>query len=100
MNYAAAKQRFSQPAQSNWIPKPLNRTGNLEKWKREMKRICPNPHEGGIVFVNKSYFSHDEKETIYERIGYKALRILDDGEVIWQRGQVTRLDVQEYNLWS
>lgn len=65
-----------------------------------MKRICPNPQEGEIVFANKSYFSYDEKETIYERIGYKALRILDDGEAVWQRGQVTRLDVQEYNQWS
>ncbi|CAH1524405.1 conserved hypothetical protein [Vibrio jasicida] len=96
MNYAAATSRFSQPSNSGWQPKPLNRTGDLSGWKRRMKQACPNPKQGEIVYLDRTYFDRAEQETVYERIGYKAINIAGNGEAIWQRGQVVRIEEREY----
>lgn len=88
MTYAAAKQRFTQPANSNWTPRPLNRTGDLASWKRRMRKVCPNPVQGEIVFLDRSY-TERSGETIYERVGYKAIRVISSTEAVWQRGQVS-----------
>jgi hypothetical protein len=99
MTYAAAKHRFTQPKNSNWTPRPLNRTGDLAAWKRKMKRACPNPIQGEIVFLDRSYME-TSGETVYERVGYKAIKVLSSGEAIWQRGQVNRIHKDEFNHWS
>jgi hypothetical protein len=75
---------------SNWQPRPLNRTGNLTGWKARMSAICPNPASGRLVWLDKEYYCRDEQSLISESICYKVLKIATNGEAIWQRGQVVR----------
>jgi len=63
---------------NGWIPKPLNKTGDLNSWKGRMLSLCPNPKLGQVVWMNNDRNS----------IGYKVLSFRHNGEPIWQRGQV------------
>lgn len=61
-----------------WIPRPLNRVGDLGAWKAKMKSICSCPKLGEVV----SYQRNDAQRIKYKVIGFKT-----NGDPIWQRGQ-------------
>ena len=63
---------------NEWIPKPLNKVGNLSSWIDKMRSLCPNPKLGQVVWMNNNKNS----------IGYKVLKFKYNGEPVWQRGQV------------
>jgi hypothetical protein len=65
---------------NNWIAKPLGRKGDLNRWLERMSDACPNPKLGQIVWLD-----HDDRS-----VGYKAIVLKGNGDVIWQRGQVIR----------
>jgi hypothetical protein len=65
---------------TNWVAKPLNKTGDLEGWLSKMNRACPNPVLGEIVWLKSSYGN----------TSYKAMKFRTNGDVIWQRGEVIR----------
>jgi hypothetical protein len=96
MNYAAAKSRFSTSPNTHWQPRPLNRKGDLSGWKQRMKQACPSPVVGQVVYLKREYFDNANREYVYERVGYKVLKLLSNGEAIWQRGQVVSIDEEEY----
>ena len=73
-----------------WQPRPLNKKGDLNTWKARMAAACPFPEIGMIVWLDKEYYSRTEQEYISESIGYKVIDIKENGEAIWQRGQVIR----------
>ncbi|MFA0465414.1 hypothetical protein AB4524_00750 [Vibrio breoganii] len=78
-----------------WQPKPLNRTGDLQGWKRRMRNVCPNPQVGQIVYLDSSRFDPSEGVNVISRTGYKCLRFTQQGEPIWQRGMTVVLPAQE-----
>ncbi|MFA0465429.1 hypothetical protein AB4524_00825 [Vibrio breoganii] len=85
-------------AQNNrtvWQPKPLNRKGDLNGWRRRMQQACPNPKEGQIVYLDREEFDRSEGVIFHSRTGYKCLGFRASGDAIWQRGQTVRLPVQE-----
>ena len=45
----------------NWIARPLNRTGDLNGWQQRMKKLCPEPKLGEIVWLNN----------LRSKVGYK-----------------------------
>ena len=75
MNYAAATSRFSQPSNSGWQPKPLNRTGDLSGWKRRMKQACPNPKQGEIVYLDRTYLTEQSKKRCMSALAIRQLTL-------------------------
>jgi len=63
---------------NSWVAKPLNRVGDLNSWINRMAEACPAPTLGEIVWLNNDKNS----------VGYKAIGFRNNGNVIWQRGQV------------
>ncbi len=95
MNYSDAKSGFSTATSTGWQARPLNRKGDLSGWKKRMKEACPSPVVGQVVYLKREYFDNADREYVYEQVGYKVLKLLSNGEAVWQRGQVTRLDKDE-----
>jgi hypothetical protein len=69
-----------QSNNTQWVVKPLNMVGNLDKWVKRMHDACPNPSTGQIVWLN-GY----QARTAYKVIGFKP-----NGDAIWQRGEVVK----------
>jgi hypothetical protein len=69
-----------QSNNTQWLVKPLNKIGNLDKWLKKMHDACPNPSVGEIVWLN-GY----QSRTAYKVIGFKS-----NGDAIWQRGEVVK----------
>ncbi len=80
-----------------WIPRPLNRIGDLNSWKARMKRLCPQPKVGQIVYMESKKYDQDDDDYKYQRIGYKVLKLSRDNQPIWQRGMVVESCAEAFN---
>jgi hypothetical protein len=76
-----------QQNSNEWIPRPLNRKGDLSGWKGRMAAKCPNPSIGQLVWLDKEYTDRVTGEKTKSFIGYKVIGFNSFGDAIWQRGQ-------------
>ncbi len=67
-------------SRTEWVAKPLNKTGNLDNWLSKMRKACPSPSLGEIVWL-----SGYRARTAYKVMGFKQ-----NGDAIWQRGEVVK----------
>jgi hypothetical protein len=79
MSYANSIASTYEP-RTNWVAKPLNKTGDLEGWLLRMNQACPDPELGEIVWLRNRYGN----------TSYKAMGFRNNGDVIWQRGEVVK----------